>query len=120
MRRWIGPLLALGLAVAVALISGSARAKLTLHTHGSLHPWLHLLAFALLGFAAMLSARRGLPRAALVAGLLLLAWGTEYRQHLLDGWPIERNDVQQDVIGTLCGTVIGIVARRVVVRLRRP
>ncbi len=110
MRRWHAPTLAILLAAMISIGSTSESVKLALHTHGTLHPWIHLLAFALVGFAAMLCTRRAWLRLLLVVALLLLAWGTEYREHLLDGWPIEAGDVQQDDVGVLIGTSVGWLA----------
>ena len=118
MRKWIAPTFAVALATAIAVISDWDHAKVALHTHGRLHPWMHLLAFAVLSLTAVLCSRRTYVRLALLLGVLLLAWGTEYHEHVRNGQPVEQNDLQHDVLGIALGGAAGwLVSRR---RLQRP
>lgn len=110
--RSLGWLAALCLALGVALSSTSERVKFALHSHGRLHPWWHVVAFAALAFAAMKSSSNLLVRVLLMAALFALAFGTEYREHLLDGWPVERPDVLMDMLGLGLGALLGQVRKR--------
>ena len=111
MRKWIAPTFAVALATAIAVISDWDHAKVALHTHGRLHPWI-------LSLTAVLCSRRTYVRLALLLGVLLLAWGTEFHEHVRNGQPVEQNDVQHDVLGIALGGAAGwLVSRR---RIERP
>ena len=68
---------------------------------------MHLFAFALLSLTAGLCSRQTYVRLSLLAGVLLLAWGTEFHEHVRNGQPIEQNDVQRDVFGIALGAATG-------------
>ena len=103
MRKWVGPTFAVALATAIAIISDSDGAKVALHTHGRLHPWMHLFAFAALSLTAVLCSRQTYVRLALLNGVLLLAWGTEFHEHVRNDQPVERDDVERNLLGHRVG-----------------
>ena len=77
--------------------------KHALHTQGSLHPWLHLIAFASLSFLCV----RALPapgfRLFILLAMVAFGWGTEFAESLRDGWPVETRDVLTDTAAVLLG-----------------
>ena len=83
--------------------------KFALHTQGNLHPWLHVGAFAVLAVLLMLGVRSGLVRIIVFLALLALGWGTEFIEHLRDGWPVEGGDVLLDAAGVVLGSMLGSV-----------
>ena len=91
-----------------ALSAAPGSVKHALHTQGHLHPWLHLLSFALLAYL-LLNATRSLPlKALLAAALYLFGFATEARESHHDGWPIERRDVLTDTAGIVLGFTLSL------------
>ncbi len=85
--------------------------KHAMHIQGQLHPWLHVLGFALLAFLLLSAARTLSVRLVLFACLLLFGYFTEARESRKDGWPIEQRDVKIDVAGTVLGSVAALLLR---------
>ncbi|HLI77638.1 MAG TPA: hypothetical protein VKV02_11875 [Acidobacteriaceae bacterium] len=111
--RAITILLACALTLSILAVSALPTAtKHALHTQGALHPWLHLIGFALLAFL-FLSVTRSIPlRLVFLAALLLFGYGTEARESRKDGWPIEQKDVYTDGLGVLLGATLSFLPRR--------
>ncbi len=85
--------------------------KVALHTQGTLHPWLHLAAFALLGSSAQLSARSHRTKLLLLLAIFAFGWSTEFLEHLRDGWPVESSDVLLDGAGAILGSLAALLSR---------
>jgi hypothetical protein len=103
-----GLLLALGMFAASGL---PTQVKFHLHTQGALHPWLHLLGFALLAALWSAAVPRPFPRLLGCAALLLFGYGTEVHESHLDGWPVEQRDVLIDAAGVLLGAALAAPRR---------
>jgi hypothetical protein len=116
MTRWPFALVAFGLAFGMVMACTSEPLKATLHSEGPLHPWFHLLSFAVLAFLLMQSFRKPSVAVLVVVCLLALAWGTEFREHLADGWPVEQSDVLLDIAGIGIGALAVFAGRRVIRR----
>ena len=78
-------------------------AKFALHTHGILHPWLHLAAFAVVASLLILGAPSPKLRLLLLFGTILFGIGTEYAEHFLNNTPIESSDIFADTVGASLG-----------------
>ena len=98
-------LLATGIFVTCTL---PTETKHALHTQGSLHPWIHILTFAVLAWLLIGSLRSNTLRVLAVVALLFLGYLTEARESRWNHWPIEVNDLRTDAAGVLLGTVLGI------------
>ena len=97
-------LLAVGIAIALRLrVSHLGRAW---HLAGGLHTATHVLLFALLAALLMLSSTSRRHRWLSFAAVVLLGLGTEYYEHLRDGYPIETDDVLADAAGAALALVI--------------
>lgn len=108
-HRWVARACTGALVVLIAVMSASPLLKNTFHTHGVLHPWLHLLVFALVSASAIFCSERSSTRAVLLACLLVFGWGTEYREHVVNGMPIEQLDVLHDAMGVVLGGAAGLL-----------
>jgi hypothetical protein len=110
-RGWI-LVCALLLMLAVAGLSAlPTQDKFALHTQGRLHPWLHLLTFAVLTGLLVFAVRSSGLRMLVVLVMIGFGYGTEFLEHLLDTWPVESTDVLLDAAGVLLGTAVGALSR---------
>ena len=109
-RRVILLVVALLFGLAVFAISAlPTQTKHALHFQGALHPWLHVLSFAVLAFLLLSSTRSDLVRVLFILLLLGFGYATEANESRKDGWAIETKDVRSDAIGVLLGAVAGLL-----------
>ena len=80
--------------------------KLALHTKGRLHFWGHGMIFGTIAFLVISVGASRKTRLALFAGLLLLGWGIEYMQHVVNYEALERSDVLVDFAGVCIGALL--------------
>ena len=85
--------------------------KHVLHTRGRFHLLGHLVAFASVGFMAVMTPRTFRSRILFVAGLVLLAFGIEFGEHLAFSTVIEWPDVLMDFMGVFSGVVLALLSR---------
>ncbi len=86
--------------------------KRDLHTTGALHPWGHILAFAITAIL-FYQPRAGLFGKTLrMLALVLFAVLLEFLQHAIYGNEFELPDVGMDAMGTFLGIVIASLAAR--------
>jgi hypothetical protein len=85
--------------------------KRILHTRGRFHPLGHLLAFASIGFVAVMMPKTFRGRILFIAGLLLFAFAIEFGEHLIFLAPMEWTDVLMDFMGVFCGILLALVSR---------
>lgn len=106
-RRWTFLTAVLLLLAVAALSLLPTQDKFALHTQGRLHPWLHVLAFAVLTFLLLRAVRSPGWRLLVVTGMVAFGYGTEFAEQLLDTWPVEQTDVLLDGAGVLLGAAVG-------------
>ena len=80
--------------------------KLVLHTKGRLHFWGHGIIFGVIAFLVISVGASRKTRLTLFAGLLLLGWGIEYMQHVVNREALERSDVLVDFAGVCLGSLL--------------
>ena len=68
-------------------------------THGAVHAFVHIVLFACLTGLLAASARSRGRRWLFCIGAILLGFGTEWYEHLKDGFPVETMDVVADCAG---------------------
>lgn len=105
MHKARGPiLLAMGTTAAIVVASIlPAASKQDLHVQGLLHPWLHLSAFGFLTILLLMAINSTAMRVLAISAVILLAFGTEFIEHLIVNVPIETIDVITDVAGVVAG-----------------
>jgi len=85
--------------------------KRILHTRGRFHPLGHLLAFASIGFVAVMMPKTFRGRILFIAGLLLFAFAIEFGEHLIFLAAMEWTDVLLDFMGVFSGILLALVSR---------
>ena len=85
--------------------------KRILHTRGRFHPLRHLLAFASIGFVAVMMPKTFRGRILFIAGLLLFAFAIEFGEHLIFLAAMEWTDVLLDFMGVFSGILLALVSR---------
>ncbi len=84
--------------------------KRDLHTTGSLHPWGHLLAFAI-ATILFYQPKAGLPaKSVRILAVILFSVSLEFLQHAIYGNRFELPDVGMDAVGILLGVAIASIA----------
>jgi hypothetical protein len=96
--------------LAAGIATGSLLRNTPLGVHwlttGPFHLALHVCLFALLTALCMASTRSWTYRLPLFAAVLLLGLGTEFYEHLQDGFPIETPDVLADAAGATMAVML--------------
>ncbi len=108
-QRRNGSLIALACAAIASLTVLSflpLRDKLALHTKGRLHFWGHGVIFGTIAFLVISVGASRKTRLFLFAGLLLLGWGIEYMQHVINHEALESSDVLVDFAGVCLGSLL--------------
>jgi len=85
--------------------------KRILHTRGRFHPLGHLLAFASIGFVAVMMPKTFRGRILFIAGLLLFAFAIEFGEHLIFLAAMEWTDVLLDFMGVFSGILLALLSR---------
>lgn len=85
--------------------------KRILHTRGRFHPLGHLLAFASIGFVAVMTTKTFRSWIVFTVGLLLLAFAIEFGEHLIFLAQMEWTDVFLDFTGVFSGILLAFLSR---------
>ena len=96
-QRWTA--IALGVCVAAAARLRSSRFGIGWGIGGFAHLLVHVCLFGLLTGLLVTSTRSSRRRWIYFAAVVLLGIGTEFQEHLRDGYPIEMGDVLADALG---------------------
>ncbi len=121
-QRRNGSLIALACAAIASLTVLSflpLKDKIALHTKGHLHFWGHGVIFGTIAFLVISVGASRKTRWFLFAGLLLLGWGIEYMQHVVNQEALETTDVLVDLAGVCCGSLLARLLAAYGQRLRR-
>jgi len=99
--------LAIALACAAVGLSLIGRSRGWLHTTGSLHVWYHVGLFGVLGGLSVCASRSPSKRAEWIAWMVVLGFGIESSQAILNQTTMEWSDVWSDIGGIVVGGVAG-------------
>jgi hypothetical protein len=93
--------------VAAVGLSLVGRSRTLLHTTGSLHVAYHVGLFAVLGVLSMWASNSSAPRTEWIAWMVVLGFGIEASQAILNHVTMEWADVGSDLCGILLGGLAG-------------
>jgi VanZ family protein len=99
--------LAIALGAAALGLSLIGRSRTLLHTTGSLHIWYHVVLFTVLGLLSLCASSSTSKRAEWVAWMVVLGFGIEASQAILNHTTMEWADVWSDAAGLVLGGVAG-------------
>ena len=106
----IAKYLAIPLAGAALALSLIGRSRGWLHTTGGLHVWYHVVLFAVLGGLSVCASTNPSKRAEWIVWMLVVGFGIEASQAIINQTTIEWADVGSDMCGIVVGGVVGWVA----------
>ena len=98
---------AIALAGGAICLSVIGRSRIWLHTLGGLHVWYHVVLFALLGVLSVWGSSDSAKRAEWIVWMVVLGFGIEASQAVINHTTMEWGDVWSDVGGILIGGVAG-------------
>lgn len=102
----------------IGMLSFFSEGKRVLHTHGQYHSWLHLLAFAVVGFALVRAGRNDVQRRWFFIAAMVMGFAIEVGEFLVFHNRLEWKDVFMDVTGAVGGTLAAL-ATLIEMKLRR-
>lgn len=80
-----------------------AQQRAALHSHGILHPWFHLVLFALIALLAVRAAHRLWMQLCLLVAVILFGGATEFVEYWYHASALETNDILLDAFGAVLG-----------------
>lgn len=92
----------------IGMFSFFSEGKKILHTHGQYHSWLHLVAFAVIGFVLVRGGRNDVQRRWFFIAAMVLGFAIEVGEHLVYHNHMEWKDVFMDVTGAVAGTLAAL------------
>jgi hypothetical protein len=100
---------AIALAGAAICLSLIGRSRIWLHSLGGLHVWYHVVLFAVLGGLSMWVSDSPAKRAEWIVWMVVLGFGIEASQAIINHTTMEWGDVGSDIGGIVVGGVAGWV-----------
>lgn len=83
-----------------------------LHSHGMLHPWIHLVLFGMIAWMGARAVRFGAPQVLVLFAVVALGLGTEWVEYWYHSAPLEDLDVVLDAVGAVIGAAVAMVQAR--------